>query len=212
MKRLILAMLVLFLAAEPAEAAIVQLIIKWSSQTGEVNFYAKVQGNDNAGLALFGLALENVQDLVLRVPQVALSEAHAMQPAGFTQFRMTDPSSFGASQDLLQPASGQVYGVGQAPGVLSGFPAAGIPDVPYDYPVLLGTGKLTGNGPWDRRHPENLAVVTNATANVYEALGSTKVKPAGVGFGPEPSSFILAALGLAAATPYVWRRRRAKAR
>ncbi|MHB1034430.1 MAG: PEP-CTERM sorting domain-containing protein [Pirellulales bacterium] len=175
MTRLVLAVAVLGLASTPADAATARFTIYRSPHTGLFHIEAWVSSGDNGGLASFGLAMTNISDLVLTTPEVALSEAHGMQPAGFNVFKQTFPSAFGASQDILKPANVQHYGVGQAAGVISGFPAAGIPDAPYDYPILLGTGKPVGSGPWDRQHPQNLPMFTNATANVYESVGSTKV-------------------------------------
>ncbi|MHB1037648.1 MAG: PEP-CTERM sorting domain-containing protein [Pirellulales bacterium] len=212
MKRFALVVAILALCVASANAASVKFRLKYNGVDKTWNLYGLVSAGDNGGLASWGAAVTKVSDIALRTPEVALSTEHGLAAAGFNQFKATAPSAFGSSQDTTKPGLNQEFGVGQGPGIVGGFPAAGIADVAYDYPVLLASGKLVGDGPFNRNNLGNLPVFTNATANVYKTngqsggLGDVVAAQMVTEVVPEPSTMVLAAFGLLGLVAFGFRR------
>ncbi|MHB1033523.1 MAG: PEP-CTERM sorting domain-containing protein [Pirellulales bacterium] len=199
MKRFALVVAILALCATSVNAATATLRLKCNLDAKTWDLCGIVSQGDNGGMASWVVAMTNVADIVLKAPEVALSLEHGMVGAGFNFFKSTNPNAFSSTQDTTKPPINQVFGVGQAPGVIVGFPGL-IPDVPYDYPVLLASGTMVGNPPFNA---QNLPAFRNARVNVYRTAG----RSGGVGdvieaqvqteriFVPEPSTIVLGALG-----------------
>ncbi|MHB1033524.1 MAG: PEP-CTERM sorting domain-containing protein [Pirellulales bacterium] len=202
MKRFALVVAILALCATSVNAATATLRLKCNLDAQTWDLYGIVSQGDNGGLAGWAVAMTNVADIVLKSPEVALSLEHGMVGAGFNFLKATAPNAFGSCQDSTKAALYQEFGVGQAPGVIVGFPGV-IPDVPYDYPVLLASGKLVGDGPFNRQNPQNLPAFRTARINLYTAAGQSgnlgditlaHLQTERI-FVPEPSTIVLGALG-----------------
>ncbi|MGD9645601.1 MAG: PEP-CTERM sorting domain-containing protein [Pirellulales bacterium] len=199
-------LIVTLLAGSSAQAATVtyQLVL----QAGNTfSLFADVSTGDNGGLVSFGVPLTgNITAIDNKAPFGQFGNGPAGSGAiGFADFRSADgtpggPTTLAGSQVTVPtPTPLIVYGFGQTAGNLSSIASFGIfgnqEQLVYGAPLLLATGSYTGAAPGFNTSSLDLYanVFTNTQAtSAFGAQVLTEVVPI-----PEPSTFVLAAIGLA---------------
>jgi hypothetical protein len=169
----------LFLITSPVQAADVVIgLFPHYPSFGRFVIFARVLGDDNAGLAGYGMDLIGN---VLTIDHLSPRDSSAMKgslegPTGFTSGRSADnvtPPIVRGFQDLANPESIPVYGIGQGPG---SFAAQGI-DVggstlegaTWGKSVILATGTFVGTLEVNQAGP-------NKTANVFNNTSGKSVR------------------------------------
>jgi len=197
---------VAMVAGSSAQAATItyQLVI----QPGNTfSLYASDSLGDNGGLATFGVPLSgNITTINNTAPfgQFGASPGGSGE-IGFSQFRSADGNPAGPTTvtggqlTVPTPTPLIIHGFGQTAGNLATTASFGIfglqEQTVYGSPLLLATGSYTGATPGFNTSSLDLIanVFTDAQAtSTFAAQVLTQVVPI-----PEPSTFVLAGLGLA---------------
>lgn len=177
-------------ATSAARAADVTYTLEIKKHLGTWQLFGEASLDDNFGLALVSIPLENVEFPVdLQLP-LAHSTMVNLNVQGFISGRVDDPSPIGGSQDTLTPTN-LVYGFGQSAGMLN------LGDVfvqqSYDAKLLIAQGTYDPLGSL----PE---FGNGGSATVFTSMGGTGVDTAALHFAtdviPEPSSGLLVLMGL----------------
>ena len=197
--------IVVVLAGSSARAATVtyQLVL----QPGNTfNLFASASAGDNGGLATFGVPLTgNITAINNKAPFGQFgSGPGGSGPIGFSEFRSANgnpggPTTVtGAELTVPTPTPLLIHGFGQTAGNLSTVASFGIfgaqEQLVYGTPLLLATGSYTGAAPGFNTGSLDLIANVFANAQSSSTLAAqvlTEVVPV-----PEPSSLVLAALGL----------------